>query len=109
MPPPARDELSVYVLNVRQADTQVVRTPEGRPVPDALILLEIEPEDPNEIDDYMIQIRSNPAGKYDFPFVPRGEIWISAELGEDAWSDDYEVELLEGQTEYQTDIELELD
>jgi hypothetical protein len=86
-----------------------VRTPEGRPIPDALVLLEIEPEDPNEIDDYLIQIRTNSQGKYDFPYLPRGEIWLSAELGDDAWSDDYEVELLEGQTEYQTDIELELE
>jgi competence protein ComEC len=30
MPPAARPELSVYVLNVGQADTQVIRSPEGR-------------------------------------------------------------------------------
>jgi len=30
MPPAPRSELSIFVLNVGQADTQVVRTPEGR-------------------------------------------------------------------------------
>jgi protocatechuate 3,4-dioxygenase beta subunit len=86
-----------------------VRTPEGQPVPDALVLLEVEPEDPEEIDDYVIHIRSGPDGRYDFPYVPRGEIWISAELGDDAWSDDYDVELEQGKTEYKVDLELELE
>ncbi len=86
-----------------------VRTPDGRPIPNALILLEIEPNDPEAIEDLAIQIRSNEKGQYDFPYLPRGEIWISAELGEDAWSDDYEVEILEGQSEYQMDIELDLE
>lgn len=86
-----------------------VRTPEGRPVPDALVLLEVTPEEEDEIDDYIIQIRTNTEGRYDFPYVPRGEIWLSAELGEDFWSDDYPVDLVEGQSEYQVDMELELE
>ena len=109
--PDAHDEGIPMTLVARKALRVhgTVRTPDGRPVPDALVLLEIEPEDPEEIDDFLIQIRSNSNGQYDFPYLPRGEIWISAELGEDAWSDDLQVELLEGQTDYQADIELELD
>ena len=86
-----------------------VRTAAGQPIPDALVLLEVEPEDPEEIDDYVIHLRSGPDGKYDFPHVPRGEIWISAELGDEAWSEDYEVEITEGKSDYRVDIELELE
>ena len=86
-----------------------VKTPDGQPIPDAAVLLEVEPEDPNDIDDYVVHIRSGPDGRYDFPFVPHGEIWLSAELGEDFWSDDYDVELQEGKSEYQVDIEMDLE
>ncbi len=86
-----------------------VRTPDGTPVPDAIVSIEVEPDDPDEIDDFEIIIRTRPDGTYDFPYVPRGEIWLEAELGDDAWSDDYDVELVEGTSEYRVDIELELD
>ncbi len=88
----------------------LVRTPEGTPVPDALVLLDVEPDDVDGFDDDLsVQIRSGPDGRYDFPYLPRGAVYLSAELGEEAWSDDIEIEMVDGKSEYEQDIELEVE
>ncbi len=87
----------------------LVRTPGGTPIPDAIVLLEVEPSADDDDDDYSILIRSGKDGRYDFPYVPHGEIYVSAEHGENDWSDDYDVELIDGQSEYRIDIEMDLE
>ncbi len=89
-----------------------VRSEDGTPVPDALVLIECEPAEEYDADgegEYIANLRSGPDGTYDFPFTPKGEILVSAELGDIGWSDDVEIEIVEGKDEYKADLVMELD
>ncbi len=81
-----------------------VRRPDGRPRPGARVLLEANAGTGE--DELLIALRCGPDGSFEYAFTPRGEAWVSAELGDDAWSDDYTVTPIPGQDEYRVEIEI---
>lgn len=82
----------------------------GTVVPDAVVRLTFEPmdDDASVQDSSTIQLRTDKAGRYDFPYLPFGyEVSVEAESGE-MWSDDLvTLDPADGKTDHEVDLRLE--
>lgn len=82
----------------------------GVPVPDAIVRLTFDPKEgaTDAAESQTVQIHTDKAGNFDFPYVP-GDFDVSLEAEtEDAWSDDMPtVEQVEGKSEYEVNLRLE--
>ncbi len=88
-----------------------VATEDGDPVPDAEVLVEVEPDDDDDLADVLtLQFRTNAEGRYDFGYMPRsGGITIYAETTDgDGWTDEQTVEVLPGRDDYQVDLTMDI-
>jgi len=89
-----------------------VKSSDGRPVPDALVMIDVASTDPNATatEDYSLEIRADSAGRYDFGFLPRVEgITLSASGPDGISQEDKELELASGKDDYELDLVLDLD
>ena len=82
----------------------------GAVVPDATVRLTIDAKEgaANAGETHTVQIRTDVAGRFDFPYVPDGfDVSLEADSG-DAWSDDSPtVEQVEGKSDYEVNLRLE--
>ncbi len=89
----------------------VVKTSEGRAVPDAVVTIDVSSSDPNAaFQDYSLQIRSDAQGRYDFANLPREDGITLGASGPDGISqEDKDLELADGKSDYEIDLVLDLD
>lgn len=86
-----------------------VKTTDGRPIPDAAILITVTASDPAVMDDVEFALHCGPDGTYDFPYLPSGEsIMISATAPDGVSTDDVDLELSEGKSSYVQDLVIDL-
>lgn len=81
---------------------------DGNPLPDAWIELEMTPDDDSYDDDIFISLRADADGRYDFPHLPAGElwIWVGLEMDEDGSE---EIQLGPDNPDHEENFELEPD
>jgi protocatechuate 3,4-dioxygenase beta subunit len=88
----------------------VVRTTEGKPVPDAVVVINVEPADPQDLLTIDVEIRADADGRYDFPHLPRAEdIEVTASSPDGEGEDMQTIELREGKSDYALDFTLDLE
>jgi hypothetical protein len=90
----------------------VVKTSEGKAVPDALVLIDVASTDPNDpaSEDFSLEIRADSAGRFDFGFLPRIEgITLGASGPDGVSQEDKELEFVKGKDDYEVDLVLDLD
>jgi hypothetical protein len=90
----------------------VVKSSEGRAVPDAVVTIEVASTDPNAStnEDFSLEIRADSSGHYDFGYLPRVEgITLSASGPDGISQEDKELEFAAGKDDYELDLVLDLD
>jgi hypothetical protein len=86
-----------------------VKTNDGRPIPDTVVAISV-PADGPAGDDMELEIRADKDGLYDFPYLPHVEgITISATAPDGISQGDQDLELVAGQTDYTTDLLIDLE
>jgi hypothetical protein len=89
-----------------------VKTSEGKPVPDAIVLIDVAPTDPNgtPADEFSLEVRADSSGKFDFGYLPRVEgITLGASGPDGVSQEDKDLEFQAGKDDYEMDLVLDLD
>jgi len=88
----------------------VVKSSEGKAVPNAMVLIEVQPTNPDDGEDFSLVLRADADGRYDCANIPRVEGVTVGAAGPDGISqEDKDLELSAGKNDYEMDLVLDLE
>jgi protocatechuate 3,4-dioxygenase beta subunit len=90
----------------------VVKSSDGRPIPDAVVTVNVaaSTEQESTDSDMELEVRADAQGRYTLPFLPRSEnITVTGASPDGSSQMDEDVELKDGTSDYTLDISMELD